>query len=308
MENIRRFYYQNKDKVWKIIILIVFALAILQFINYITKKKNEEEIIESILQEKNEDESVSNVSSLTGEIVNQEKLKEDTNLIKEFLDLCNNKNLEEAYNLLTEECKENLFNTIDIFKITYCDEIYNNRKNYKIENWIGNTYKVRIYEDPLATGKVSTDMAIQEYITVVNNKLNINNYIGREEINKSVKQNNITINVLYRDVFKEYEKYKIEVVNTTNNTIMLDDGQDSQMIYIEDKNNIKYEVSTSETIYSDLKIRAGETRIYEMKFISTYISNKQIEKMTFEKVVLNYDEYIKQGNNYEDNVKIIIEL
>lgn len=308
MGNIRRFYYQNKDKIWKIIIFIVFIIIMLQVINYIIKKKSEEDFLNTIIQEKNEDQNISNTSSLTGEYVNEEKLKEDTDIINDFLNLCNNQNFQEAYDLLTEECKETLFNTFDIFKTTYCDEIFYNRKNYKIENWIGNTYKIRIYEDPLATGKVSEDMAIQEYFTVVKNKLNINNYIGREEINKSVSQNNITINVLYRDVFKEYESYKIEVINNTNNTIMLDDGQENQTVYVEDKNNIKYEISTSETIYSDLKIRAGETRIYEMKFTSTYISTKQIDKMVFEKVILNYDEYIKQINNYTDNVKIIIEL
>ena len=89
---------------------------------------------------------------------------------------------------------------------------------------------------------------------------------------------------------------------------MLDDGQNSQMIYIEDKNNIKYEISTSETIYSNLKIRSGETRIYQMKFINTYISTKRIEQMIFEKVILNYDEDIKNINNYTDNIKIIIDL
>lgn len=308
MGNIRRFYYQNKDKIWKIIIFIAFIIIMLQVINYIIKKKSEEDFLNTIIQEKNEDQNISNTSSLTGEYVNEEKLKEDTDIINDFLNLCNNQNFQEAYDLLTEECKETLFNTFDIFKTTYCDEIFYNKKNYKIENWIGNTYKIRIYEDPLATGKVSEDMAIQEYFTVVKNKLNINNYIGREEINKSASQNNITINVLYRDVFKEYESYKIEVINNTNNTIMLDDGQENQTVYVEDKNNIKYEISTSETIYSDLKIRAGETRIYEMKFTSTYISTKQIDKMVFEKVILNYDEYIKQINNYTDNVKIIIEL
>lgn len=308
MGNIRRFYYQNKDKIWKIIIFIVFIFAVLQVINYINKRKNEEEILNSIMQEEKKDENISNISTLTGESIPEEKIEEDTDIMKEFFNLCNNREFEKAYDLLTEECKETLFNTYDIFKTTYCDKIFNNQNNYKIENWIGNTYKVRIYEDPLATGKVSEDIAIQEYYTIVNNKLNINNYIGREEINKNVSQSNITINVLYKDVFKEYEEYKIEVINNTNNTIMLDDGQNSQMIYIEDKNNIKYEISTSETIYSDLKIRSGETRIYQMKFINTYISTKRIEQMIFEKVILNYDEYIKNINNYTDNIKIIIDL
>lgn len=308
MGNIRRFYYQNKDKIWKIIIFIVFIFAVLQVINYINKRKNEEEILNSIMQEEKKDENISNISTLTGESIPEEKIEEDTDIMKEFFNLCNNREFEKAYDLLTEECKETLFNTYDIFKTTYCDKIFNNQKNYKIENWIGDTYKVRIYEDPLATGKVSEDIAIQEYYTIVNNKLNINNYIGREEINKNVSQNNITINVLYKDVFKEYEEYKIEVINNTNNTIMLDDGQNSQMIYIEDKNNIKYEISTSETIYSNLKIRSGETRIYQMKFINTYISTKRIEQMIFEKVILNYDEYIKNINNYTDNIKIIIDL
>ena len=307
MGNIRRFYYKNKSKILKIAIFVIFILLIIQVINYLVKTTDKKEKYNNNV-EYEEDNIVSNVSSLTGNEVDSEKLEKDSNVMKKFLDLCNEKNFEEAYNLLTDECKEVMFKTYDIFKRTYCDEIFAERKNYKIENWIGNTYKVRIYEDPLATGKVSNDMAIQEYFTIVGNKLNINNYIGRENINKSATQNNITINVIYRDVFKEYEEYKIEVVNNTNNTIMLDDGNESQTIYIEDSNKIKYEVATSEIIYSNLKINPGVTRIYEMKFLSTYSSSKEIEQMVFEKVITNYNEYIKDSNNYSDCAKIIIGL
>ena len=307
MGNIRRFYYKNKSKILKIAIFIIFILLIIQVINYLIKTTDKKENYNNRL-EYEEDNNVSNISGLTGNEVDSTKLEKDSNVMKNFLDLCNDKNFEEAYDLLTDECKEVMFKTYDIFKRTYCEEIFAERKNYKIENWIGSTYKVRIYPDPLTTGMVSNDMAIQEYFTIVENKLNINNYIGRDEINKSATQNNITINVIYRDVFREYEEYQIEVINNTDKTIMLDDGSESYTIYIEDSNEIKYEVSTSEIIYSNLKIDPGETRIYEIKFLSTYISSKKVEQMVFEKVIMDYNEYIKESDNYSNNAKITIGL
>ena len=54
MHNLRRFYYQNKEKIWKIILFIVFCFALLQFANYLAKINNEKKRNqEALLNEQN---------------------------------------------------------------------------------------------------------------------------------------------------------------------------------------------------------------------------------------------------------------
>ena len=49
MHNLRRFYYQNKNKIWRIIAIIAFILIIIKFLNYIVKVKNEKTTGNSII-------------------------------------------------------------------------------------------------------------------------------------------------------------------------------------------------------------------------------------------------------------------
>lgn len=312
MGNLRRYYYANKTKIWRGILIVAFILVIIQVMNYMQKIKY-----------KNTDNTITNITTNTvvsdtslttdktimdsGTTKSEATLKKDITVIDNFLNLCNNKQFEQAYELISDECKENLFKTYDIFKRTYCDVNFSSYKTYTTESWSGNTYRVRITEDPLATGNTSQDMSIQEYMTIVENgnetKLNINNYIGRQKINATETKNNIKIDVISKDTFAEYEVYNIQVTNKTENTIYLDDGENTSTIYVEDSNGIKYEAASSELIFSTLKIPAGSTVKYSIKYTNTYRTNRQMKKLVFEKLILNYNEYIKNTNNYRDYIK-----
>ena len=311
MGNLRRYYYANKTKIWKVILIVAFILAIIHLLNYFqkTRKYNNNEELSS----NNLNTLINNTSLTTGKSslgtgqISITKLEKDITIIDSFLKLCNNKEFNEAYELLSDECKETLFNTYDNFKSAYCDKIFNSYKTYTTENWSGNTYKVRITEDPLATGNTSKDMSIQEYITIVDNngeyKLNINNYIGRKKINAQKTQNGITINVISSDTFVDYEIYNIQVKNNTKNTIYLDNGKDTSTIYIIDSNGIKYEAASGELIFSTLKVPAHSTINYKIKYNNSYRTNRKISQLVFEKLILNYDEYIKDTSNYEGMIK-----
>lgn len=313
MGNIRRYYYANKTKIWRGILIVAFILVIIQVLNYFQKNKSttsknlsesEQNTVNTLISDTS---LTTNESSLGTGVVDTNQLEKDVELIDKFLELSNTKEFEKAYELLSNECKETLFNTYDNFKNNYCDKIFNSYKTYTTENWSGNTYKVRITEDPLATGNTSNDMSIQEYITIVNNdgdyKLNINNYIGRKKINAQKTQNDITINVISSDTFVDYEIYNIQVKNNTKNTIYLDDGEDTSTIYIEDSNKIKYEAASSELIFSTLKVPANSTINYSIKYNNSYRTNRKISKLVFGKLILNYDEYIKNTISYEDTIK-----
>lgn len=311
MGNLRRYYYANKTKIWKGVLIVAFILVIIQVLNYFAGRKNTNKtntVSNNISTNITENTSLTtNKSSLGTGTVSESKLKNDMKIIDEFLNLCNNKKFEDAYKLVSTDCKNNLFTTYEIFKKTYCDKIFNTYKTYTTENWNGNTYKVRITEDPLATGKTSNDMSIQDYMTIVeeNNeeKLNINNYIGRNKINAVNTQSNVKIEVISRDTFAEYEVYNIRVTNNSDKTIYLDDGEKTSTIYIEDSNGLKYNAASGEIIYSTLKIRSGSTVEYAMKYTNTYRASRKIKKLVFANLILDYDKYIKNPNNYNEGIK-----
>lgn len=311
MGNLRRYYYANKTKIWRGILIVAFILVIIQVLNYFQGKKNTKV---NNVSKTNTINTITNNTSLTTDksalgtgSVSENQLKSDINIIDGFLSLCNNKKFEEAYKLVSTDCKNNLFTTYEIFKKTYCDKIFNSYKTYTTENWSGNTYRVKITEDPLATGKTSNDMAIQEYMTIVDEnkekKLNINNYIGRKKINAENTQNNIKIEVVSSDTYTEYEVYNIRVTNNSEKTIYLDDGEKTSTIYIEDSNELKYNAASGEIIYSTLKIKPGSIVEYAIKYTNTYRANRKINKLVFENLILNYDEYIKNTEQYKDVIK-----
>ena len=106
--------------------------------------------------------------------------KEAKKIIDNFVTYCNNGEIEEAYNLLSEECKEELFPDLETFKNNYHSKIFTDYKMYNLMAWINSdncfTYKVEITEDILTTGGAS-ELNIEDYYTIVKNnneyKLNI---------------------------------------------------------------------------------------------------------------------------------------
>lgn len=318
MSNLRKYYYDNKQKIWKTILIIVSIFAVIYGVNYFMRLQNDNynTLAQNIPQNTIVDNTslTTNQSVVGGSIIDDSILEEHITVIENFLNLCNNKEFEKAYELLSTDCKENVFNNYNLFKTAYCDKIFNTSKTYTTENWSGNIYRIRLVEDILATGQSSTTgTAIQDWYTIVDEdgeeKLNINNYIGKRKFTDSTStENDITIKILEKNTYKDYENYTIEVTNNTDNTIYLDDGEDTSTIYIEDSNGVKHEAASSEIIYSTLTLMPGQTKRYTIKFTNTYITNREITSMTFDKVILNYDEYLTNTENYEDTISITINI
>lgn len=320
MSKLRKYYYDNKTKIWKTILIIVSLFAILYFINFLIRNQNQE-ILTSQEQNNIQNTVVDNTSLTTnqsvvgGTILDENKLEEDISIIEEFLNLCNNKEFEQAYELVSDDCKVNVFNNnYNDFVRTYCNKIFSTKKTYTSENWSGDIYKIRLVEDILATGQSSTSgTAIQEWYTVVEEndeqKLNINNYIGERVFNSvSNTVDDITIKILKRNTYKDYENYTIEVTNNTENTIYLDDGEDTSTIYVQDTNGVKHEAASSEIIFSTLVIPKGQTQRYTIKFTNSYVSNREISQMVFDKIILNYEEYLNAKEDYSNTLSFIVDF
>lgn len=215
--------------------------------------------------------------------------------VNQFVDLCNEQKIEEAYNLLSEECKEEVYPSLDSFRNNYYNAIFNGQKrNISVESWAGNIYKVKFEMDALSTGVYTEENTVQDYIAVVKNendeaKLNVNGYIGRNEVNKTQSSSNVTITALRSDSFMDYETYTYSVTNNTNKTILLDDKESTDNMYLEDENGNTYTAYIHELSDAELMITPGETKEITIKYYNKYGTTKNIKNIVFNKIILNYN-------------------
>ena len=288
MHKLRKFYYDNKYKIWGIIAFIILLIGIIQVTNAILANNNklnnntvEKNVIENINSENKDTYFSTDESVVSGEKIDSNKLEKASKAIEEFISECNNGNIEKAYNLLTDDCKNEMYQDIEKFTNYYYNQIFNNntKKTAIIENWILNTYKVTISDDIMATGGVSTTN-VQDYITVIEDddilKISLNNYIGKEEINKVQVVNDIEFEIVEKDVYMDYEIYTIKVNNNTENNIVLDDLTNTKSIYLEDNNGVKHYAKSSEIIPNLLKINKGFSTQIDIKFNRT-LTDESIE-------------------------------
>ena len=171
MHKILSFYNSNRRVIWIAILAIAFTIILLQTLNNDAKKRNSEintndEINSSsntTIYPNNQEDFLS--SNYNSEKIQDEKLK----LISAFLEKCNNGKIKEAYDLLSTDCKEEMFPVLEKFKNDYTDLVFNTAKTYDIKLWMSgkySIYKISIYENALATGVVNNN-AIDSYYTVV---------------------------------------------------------------------------------------------------------------------------------------------
>lgn len=305
--NIMRYYNQNRKKIWGIIIIIAFILLLLYLLNYMSTKEEEINIQNNEVNIiTNSSRVTTNESVVTGEKVSSNQLKTQTEVIDEFISLCNERKLQEAYDLLGDDCKQQLYTSVEVFENAYYNDVFKGEyRTATVENWIDNTYKVRLVENLLATGKSNNGYAKQDYITVVKEgdeyKLNINKYVGYTEINKTTTQDDITVEVLGKNVFMDYEEYKIKVTNNTGKEISLNGGDDIKAVYIEDEKGSKHSFYSHEITEEMLSVQDAHTRELNIKFYSSYTSTKNIKYLVFSNVIL-YEGQLAEKKEIRANV------
>ena len=309
MHRLIRFYNQNRKSIWKIILVITIIICILQLLNYIAKKQNEK-----VIQDVDNNESINTIkynnvnletekSVLSGDKISKEQ-QSSVKIIDDFFSYCNEQKIQEAYDLLTEECKEEIYSSVQIFEEMYYKKVLNGqRKNISIENWTDDIYKVKINNDFLSSGKYSTENTIQDYITIKNNKLNINSYIGRKTYDKEKYSKDINIKVLEKNEYMDYTTYTFEITNNSKNTVLLDTLKNIDSMYIEDNNGVKYSAYTHEISEGQLLIYEGSKVKIKLKYYSKFSSNKKIKKIVFSNMVLNYDNF-SNNNCYDFTIEL----
>ena len=317
MKDLISWYNRNRRKVF---ITIIFLGLIFLTINYIknlyieeykNKSENQFNTISSsniINQEEYNDISVSNTrSGITKQY--SSTVESDLKILDDFISYCNSGDIEKAYELISDDCKEVLYTSLENFREYYDNIFKNGKKNVEVENWINKTYKIEFYEDALSTGEYSKNSK-SDYITIVKNgdeyKLNINGYIQRTILNKEKKSDDITIKIIYKDTYYEYETYTFEITNNREMTIALGDIDDYGFTYLEDENGLKYNSYATEMAQDQVVFGNNITKMITIKYFSRYTSTKKINKVVFPNIILNYYVYKASENKNADYTSINI--
>lgn len=317
MRKLLRFYNQNRIQIFIGIIALIFFIMIKQAVNnyYKTVNENANIVINQNVTTNNDNEQMKN-PILSDRILNN-KEESDTKVIDEFIKYCNNGDVEKAYQLISDDCKKDMFPTLERFINNYYKSIFDKQKIYNVQSWItstyGDTYKIRIEEDIMSLGKIDEN-AVEDYFTIVEDnkeiKLNINSFITKKEINKEINKENIKITLLSKTIYMDKEFYNIKIQNNTGKEIKIDSKESTKSIYIMDNNDVKYFSYQHEITDDMLIIENNFSKEFNIAFSKSYSPNRKTEKLVFSDIISDYEKYLKIDNksDYNNRLKLDIEV
>lgn len=312
MRNFIRYWNHNRKKIIIVIAIIAFIFILIRILNGYYKNKSINSSSPVI------DMTKPIQSVITGQKVDEKVTDKNMNCIDQFINYENNKEYEKAYSLLTDDCKEEYSNDVNTFINNYCTKIFATKKTYNLELWFNSgdayTYKIKMYEENmLATGEGNLDKNIEDYITIVKgkdeDKISINGFIRKSNINKSNEVNNIEVLIRSKKVYKDYETYNITIRNKTSNDILIGDRKNNKDIYLVDKDNIQYSAFLNELSTDSLLLKSGYEKNISINFNKIYDQNKIISEIKFKNIILDSEKYLNNKNNEKiDTLEIGVNL
>ena len=322
MLKIIRLYNRNRRIIWISLIVVIFCIAIIGVINKVYQEQANEnmEQYSKQLQEASNKENPSEVvnynkaaqSITTGGSVDQDIKDEVQGVLEQFIQYVTSKQVEQAYNLLTEDCKEILYPTLEGFEQKYCQDLYD--KIYDFQSWSStdNTYvyQVRFYDNMLSAGLDFTNHYLEDYITVLKKgdvyKVNIHNFMRANNIRKTAEANKVQFKVNNVETYLDYEIYEIEVTNDSSKEIILDTREKDNSVYVKNNDGLKIQALLYENTDEDLRVQAGESKKIRIKFNNTFNGEKRIVSLGFSDIIL--DQALHQEEAEKGKMEIEIYL
>ena len=292
MLKIVRIYNRNRKIIWIWLIIAIFCVAIINLVQYAymeqSRKLAEKAANQITIEEEKENPSeVVNYNeaaqSITaGGAVDRDIRDEVQGVLEQFIQYVTNEQIEQAYGLLTEDCKEILYPTLEGFEQKYCQDLYH--KIYDFQSWSStdNTYvyQVRFYDNMLSAGLDLTNHYLEDYITVLKKgdvyKVNIHSFIKADNIRKTAESNKIQFKVNNVETYLDYEIYEIEVTNDSSKEIILDTREKDNSVYVKNSDGLKIQALLYENTDEELRLPAGESKTISIKFNNTFNGEKKI--------------------------------
>ena len=313
---ISNFIKKHKDKIQdliqKIIIVamgIFIATIILSVLSNIDYSENVDKSNEQNVYKPTE-------TIIKGDNVSKEQYEEDKTLVNTFLEYCNNGEVEKAYNLLSKECKQEVYTTLNIFQENYYKILFDKKRECNLQAWISTkdyiVYKVRYANNMLATGVYDESDVYQDYITLNRKndteKISIGNFVDSIECSIITETEQLKAEVIKKTLCMTYEEYEIKIKNKTNEVILLNNLKNPTNIAIVTQANVRYNAYTSKIFINDLIIYPESTKNITIRFKKNLSIDDMSKEIQISNIIKNYELYKENQDKYTDLTNITIEL
>lgn len=291
--NVIDFFKKHGRKI--VIVLVIWVIVLI--INYFVGKMDEENF--------EIDTNYKPHESVMGNGDVPEKLRDPiSELIGEFVENCNNKNYEAAYNLLSKECRNNIYPDIEDFKL-YVNYVFPTNKIYNIQNFSNKDnkyiYTVTILDDILATGFNNEDEMEyyeEKYVITDNNgelQLSIREYIGSENLTYMYEDDYMKIKI--ESVDKKYDNvtYNFSIANKSDKTIVYSDYTADYEIVLDTSEGTKRK---ADEVLEPVILEEGETKNYSAKYTIFFDEDTEINGLIFDYIRI-YEDYSAYENGEE---------
>ena len=173
MHKLLRFYNQNRIKVWIIILAIIIGLVMIQVLNNALREENirksnerEETTSNNVVSYRNESQTI-----ISGGEVSSRYSEDLADVINTFLTYCVNGQPQYAYEMLSDDCKNQLYQTEELFEQLYYNNKFNGDKQFSFQSWSTSdslyVYQVRIFDNMLSTGNTSDNYIENSYLIYI---------------------------------------------------------------------------------------------------------------------------------------------
>ena len=288
---ILRFFKKNKKKI--IIIAIIWSIVIA--INYYLKYRPKISIPKTTYKPHEP------VIDFTESV--PEKLKEPiSEVIDKYFEYCNNKDYENAFNLLSDEYKKEHEITLEEFKKDI-DEKFDTKKLYSIQNYSNKNktyvYQINTFNDILESGTTDEYYYNQEKMVIKEEngslKISLNGYCGSEEKDIDVEDEFMNIKITKKYINYNHSTYEVTVKNKTNDYIILSDSSNIDSIQLE----FPYEKRTAKYMEeSNIIVLPSETAQFYFIFDEFFDSKEEATKFLINSIKI-LPEYSGIEENYE---------
>lgn len=316
-------YQRNKSIIWFAIVVVVFFILVNRNMDKMAEISrgsgnkaatsgsaySNTDVVNSIKAATNN--NIDDYESIMNELDSTKIYGENT--IKLFIEMCNNKKFESAYEMLSEDCKNILYPTKEKFIKQYGNTIFSTYKNYIVKEHKGSTYKVDYREDAITTGG-KTESISSEYMTIVDGgKINISDFISKQDM--SIKANNpyFSAEITGKIVYVDHEVYQIKIKNIVKADIYINETMNNGL-YIVDSDENRIDIATDEYIDQEYFVPSETTKTVSLIFNKNYNNSKLDKSINFGNIKIvnksyyNYEIKDVQMTNYPERATFVINI
>lgn len=297
---ITRFFRKNKKKIIIIFIIWLIVFAVNQYLKH--------RVVIQLPQTTYKPHSP--IMDNTDSVPEEYKGPIDE-IIDSYIKYCNNKEYENAYNLLSEEFKDNYCKTLDEFS-EYVDNNFQTKKIYNIQNYsnIKGTYvyRVRILEDILASGTTDNYWFDEDKFVIKKEndelKLSLGGFCGEKELNIDVEDDYMQVKIIKKNMEYDNSTYTFEIKNKTGNYIVLADSTTSEEVQLKFENEIRDATNITD---ADIVIYPNDSKTINIVFNEYFDDKKDPRSLIFNNIRV-LPKYTNVPENTEDENNNAVKL